>query len=81
MPSSQECATLQGKRDFVGVIKDLEMRRLSWSIQCPPHPPIITMVLIRERGRDRSESERLKTLPCCLKDGGWDHQPRNVGSP
>lgn len=39
MPSSEECATLQGKRDFVGVIKDLEMRRLSWSIQCPPHPP------------------------------------------
>ena len=38
MPSSQKCATLQGKMDFVCMIKDLEMGRLSWSIQCPPHP-------------------------------------------
>ena len=56
IPRTWECVTLQGKRDFAHVVKDLETGRLSWSIQWAPN--VFTRVLISERGRQGGQSQK-----------------------
>lgn len=43
MPGAGECVILQGKRDLIDVIKDLEMGKLSWITY---EPSVITNTLV-----------------------------------
>ena len=70
--------TFYGKRDFVDVVKYLEMKRLSWRTQCN-HRVLIRrkQVSAREEGNVMMSEAEIGGM--CFKDGGKGHKPRNTG--